>query len=63
MICGSRCLPMFPGGCYRNSSTRRNREIGRSAQCRCIGLWAPRYSRFDLPRCRTRDLSTSRAPV
>jgi hypothetical protein len=22
MICGPRCTPTFPGGCYRNSSTR-----------------------------------------
>ena len=63
MICGSRCLPHVPprSGCYRNSSTRRNREFGGSAQRRCIGLRAPRFSRFDLPRCRTRGLSTSRA--
>jgi hypothetical protein len=27
------------------------------------GLRAPRFSRFDLPRCRTRGLSTSRATV
>jgi hypothetical protein len=61
MICRSRPLPMVPRGCIRNCQSGSNREIGRSAQRRCIGLWAPRFSRFDLPRYRTRGLSTSRA--
>jgi hypothetical protein len=53
MICRSRTLPMDPPRVHP-------KLIGRSTQRRCIGLWAPRYSRFDLPGCRTRDLSTSR---
>jgi hypothetical protein len=50
VVDGSRCL--LTRGWYRNSSTRRNGEFGRAAQRRRIGLRAPRFSQFDLPRAR-----------
>ena len=35
MICGSRCLPHVPRGCYRNSSTPVSLAVS--------GPWAPSF--------------------
>ena len=53
---------MVPRGVVREiSKAASNGEIGRSAQRRCIGLRAPRFSRFDMPMTTLAALPANRA--
>jgi hypothetical protein len=51
MICGSRCLPMFPVGCYRNSSTSQIDSANLTAETivEAVGLFHQRHGCLSRP--------------